>query len=240
MQTPKAIVFDYGDTLLHFTDWDYAKGMRAVYDHANNPRGVPFDAVQERAMHIVDTRRAMQDAAPVEHHQRGFYRLIFDHFGMSFDRDLVDMEIAFWQAAATYQLTEGLVDLLEELSRRDIRMAILSNASFTEPVMQRDLHDYGIAHHFEFLISTAEFNITKPHPLIYEAAMGRLDLPAKDLWFVGDRCETDIAGANAVGMISVWYTGAVEREKTALPDLHVEHWSELIDELDRCAAMPTP
>jgi putative hydrolase of the HAD superfamily len=43
----------------------------------------------------------------------------------------------------------------------------------------------------------------KPHPSIFEAALGQLSIEAQDALYVGDRVDFDIAGAQGAGMRAV-------------------------------------
>lgn len=50
----------------------------------------------------------------------------------------------------------------------------------------------------------------KPEPPLYELCLTRLDLGAKDVLAVGDRLDTDIAGATAAGLDSLWVLTGVD------------------------------
>lgn len=50
----------------------------------------------------------------------------------------------------------------------------------------------------------------KPHPTIYELALERLDLAADEVLAIGDRLETDIEGAVATGMASLFVLTGVD------------------------------
>jgi len=47
-----------------------------------------------------------------------------------------------------------------------------------------------------------------------------------DIWFVGDRLDTDIAGARAAGMRAVWLRPP-DTAPSDVPDLTVRDWTEL-------------
>ena len=49
----------------------------------------------------------------------------------------------------------------------------------------------------------------KPDPAVYHLAISRLGLPANRIAVVGDALETDIKGANASGLASIWCTGGI-------------------------------
>lgn len=49
----------------------------------------------------------------------------------------------------------------------------------------------------------------KPDPAIYHLAVEQLGLPARKIAVVGDALETDVKGANAAGLDSIWCTGGI-------------------------------
>lgn len=52
----------------------------------------------------------------------------------------------------------------------------------------------------------------KPDPAVYHLAVARLGLPAHRIAVVGDALETDIKGANASSLASIWCTGGIHAE----------------------------
>ena len=54
----------------------------------------------------------------------------------------------------------------------------------------------------------------------------RLGIDPKDIWFIGDVPEVDVAGAQGVGMGSLLYNSCGFENK--MPEAHVEfdHWDE--------------
>jgi 4-nitrophenyl phosphatase len=60
----------------------------------------------------------------------------------------------------------------------------------------------------------------KPHPAIFQAALDSLGVTAADTLMVGDRLDTDIAGAQALGIpTAALLTGVVTREAISQSDL---------------------
>lgn len=75
--------------------------------------------------------------------------------------------------------------------------------------------------------------IGKPEPLLYEMALHRLNMKPEETMGVGDRLETDIAGAQAAGMRSALVLTGVSSRKEGLnfsppPDVIVENLAELV------------
>lgn len=53
-------------------------------------------------------------------------------------------------------------------------------------------------------VISEEVGVSKPNPRIFALAARRVRLPLRDGWVVGDGPESDIGGAAAVGLPSVW------------------------------------
>jgi 4-nitrophenyl phosphatase len=76
--------------------------------------------------------------------------------------------------------------------------------------------------------------IGKPHPLLYEMALKRLSLAPDEVLAVGDRLETDIAGAQAAGIHTAQVlTGVSTRSQgeafRPVPEIIIDNFSELIE-----------
>ncbi len=71
--------------------------------------------------------------------------------------------------------------------------------------------------------------VGKPNPAIFELALERLDLSAKDVVMVGDTYDTDILGANRAGIraIHVESGNPPDPDSDAVPDLTIEDVSRL-------------
>ena len=113
--------------------------------------------------------------------------------------------------AEGFRLYEDARFAVGVLQRAGVRMALVTNGP--SQMQQRKIELLAIAPWFESLLVSAEVGHSKPEPEIYTLALESLDADPKDAWFVGDNLYTDIAGANNLGMPSVW----VNRTGEALP-----------------------
>ena len=104
-------------------------------------------------------------------------------------------------------------------------MAVLSNASFSAATIRHDLAKHGLADHLAFVMVTADYVVRKPSALLLEVASARLGVEASHIWVVGDRLDTDIAGARAAGMCGVWIRPP-NAAPSPLPHVTVRDWAE--------------
>ena len=77
-----------------------------------------------------------------------------------------------------------------------------------------------------FRFSLAEFSIpSRTPPVLFEMAATRLGVASSGIWFVGDRLDADVVGANAVGMTSVMLgTRAPSAPVTDKPSISIADW----------------
>lgn len=105
---------------------------------------------------------------------------------------------------------------------------------------------HGLLGSFGAVAISEDVGAVKPSPLMFEAALAGLgvgsDLAERArVVMVGNHLERDIAGANALGLASVWMDWAPRRPKVAAadierPDHRIAAPLELLDVLDRIGA----
>jgi putative hydrolase of the HAD superfamily len=103
-------------------------------------------------------------------------------------------------------------DLLRRLRKRH-RLAVVSNFDYT-PTARHILEREGVADLFETVVVSDEVGWRKPKPVIFELALRRLGINAKQALFVGDRADMDVVGAQGVGMPVAW----INRDGSPLPE----------------------
>jgi putative hydrolase of the HAD superfamily len=188
--------------------------------------GVTLDTVNDRARRVTREIAARRDTFGIETPWSSLTRLIHDYFGTRFERPMEELELAFWDASVTTLGMPGARAGLDAIHKAGVPMAVLSNSAFAAPTIRHDLAKHGLADHLAFVMVSADYVVRKPNPLLFEVAATRLGVAPADLWFVGDRLDTDVAGAKAAGMRTVWLRPP-NAESSELPDLTVGDWTEL-------------
>ena len=132
------------------------------------------------------------------------------------------------QVVAGFHLYDGTLELLKELTSRDVRWGVITNGG---QVQRRKLTTSGIDKLAPFVIVSEEFGADKPDALIFGEGLIRLQIPRSEVnrvVFTGDNPYTDVAGAHSVGMATVWMQGRHEYPHDApLPDYTVRSVLEL-------------
>jgi HAD superfamily hydrolase (TIGR01662 family) len=99
-------------------------------------------------------------------------------------------------------IPEDVRRALPQLKQAGYVLAILSNRD--KPI-QNLLHEHGISEWFDFSLVAGEVNSFKPEPGIFEHALRRVNLSAKEAIYVGDNYYADVIGARRAGMRPVLY-----------------------------------
>jgi putative hydrolase of the HAD superfamily len=137
------------------------------------------------------------------------------------------MEWEFWEAAVIHQPSPGILEFLNFLDSKDIKKAVLSNASYSSETLMMDLAKHHLKDHFAFVMSSAEYGIRKPNPMIFEAAIKKMGFSPHEIWFAGDRLDNDIAGARNAGIVPVWYNHRNLSNDIGCPCLEISNWQDL-------------
>jgi putative hydrolase of the HAD superfamily len=200
----EAVLFDWGDTLMRWT-WDdellvagHRAGLRAV---GREPLPVLTDRFRETYLPSFFVPGALEE---IEY--PGLVRQLLGEFEIELgDDDLaayLEAEHAAWASAR--QVGSTTHALLESLRARGLKLALVSNALDPPWLLHRDIEQDGITERVDAAVFSSEIGWRKPHPAIFERALELLGgVPPEHALFVGDRLETDIAGAHALGMTTV-------------------------------------
>lgn len=101
-------------------------------------------------------------------------------------------------------LIRGVKETLEALSLK-YRLGIISDTGITPGYILREvLERHRILDLFESTVFSDEIGFNKPHRLMFETALKELDAKPSEAVHVGDLLQTDIAGAKAMGMKTIW------------------------------------
>ncbi len=109
----------------------------------------------------------------------------------------------------------GTVKMLEKLNGF-YRLGLLSN--FTHPpVIQELLERTGLAPFFDVVLISGEIGFRKPYPLVFDLLAEKLGNEKKHILYVGDDPESDIIGAQRVGLRAVWMTYVQDHHLPVVP-----------------------
>jgi putative hydrolase of the HAD superfamily len=225
---PKAVLIDYGGTLVEELGYDPRPGIEMLLSRAVvRPAHASIDAVLQRASRVTREVASRRTQFHIETPWPALTRLIYDYFGVEFDAAPSELELDFWKATVTTRAMPGAATALDVFRRHHVPIGVVSNSSFGPDVITYELSRHGLADHLQFVMASAEYAARKPMRLLFETAAARIGAEPADIWFIGDSLEVDVAGARAAGMTAVWLKPTDEgAEGTA--DLTAPDWSSVV------------
>ncbi len=110
--------------------------------------------------------------------------------------------------AAELEVAPGLEACLRSLREAGVRLGIVCDVGLTSsPTLRARLERLGVLDAFDSWSFSDETGVFKPATEAFRAALDPLGVDPRDAAHIGDNERTDIAGANALGMVSVRYEG---------------------------------
>lgn len=218
-----AVLFDWGDTLFRFAydeallEAGWEAGLAALGRSDLPGHEAAAARFRERYVPLL-----WQPGSVEEVEYPGLVRECLGGLGIEVDEDELERflaaEHAAWNPARLLgDSTHALLDVLRE---RGLKTGLVSNAFDPPGLLHGDLEQMGLGGRLDVAVFSSEVGKRKPHPAIFEAALGRLDVDPSRALFVGDRRYEDVRGSKEVGMTAVqayWFR-ADEDERGVEPD----------------------
>ena len=122
----------------------------------------------------------------------------------------------------------GAVYTMPQLAER-YRLALICDTGYSPGAVLRQLLDrHDLLGYFEYTYFSNEHGMSKPDPRVFLHVLEELGVRPAEAAHVGDIQRTDVAGAQAAGMIAVHFVGANNADVPhSTGDVMVSHFEEL-------------
>ena len=236
----EAVLFDWGDTLMEFA---YSPDLVAAGHRAGlaaiGRDGLPeVDSLTEHFRERYEPLFWVPGTIEEIEYPELVRRLLAD-FDVTISDDELDRylvaEHEAWDPARL--LGAHTHALLESLRAHGLKLGLVSNAFDPGWLLHRDLEQMGIAQRLDFSVFSSEVGKRKPHPAIFERALGALGVEPENALFVGDRLYEDVRGAGELGMTTVqavWFR-ADEHPEGREPDYQAFTQADVLNVARRLA-----
>jgi putative hydrolase of the HAD superfamily len=234
----RAILFDMGDTLVHYTprDWTWRQaeepGLDSIYWELV---GLGYFARLEREQ-FVDTmfahlQQGWAAASGGQANLRAADWLRAGLHALNVPENVLPNEelVALFTAPIRARVME-CVDAratLEILRNEGYRMGVISNTFWPGALHRADMTMLGLHDYLEVMHFSGDLGIWKPDRRIFEQTAAAVGVKPSETLFVGNAPNEDIAGAQAAGMRTVWVEMPHERLGDIQPDAVIRQLGEL-------------
>jgi putative hydrolase of the HAD superfamily len=231
---PSFLLFDLDDTLLDYTESGRTCWQELFLEYA--PRfGVTVEQLT-RAHQVVsswywsDAERHRLGRLNLRVARRQVLQLVVEKLGS--DRQALGEEMAdafTLRRELLFAPFPGIIETLQELQRRGIRMGLLTNGNseFQRSKIQR----FDLARYFESILIESEFGAGKPNQRVFLAALEQMGALPAQAWMIGDDLMRDIQPARQLGLGTVWVdieNGGLPAGSPIVPMLTVHSVTDLI------------
>jgi len=211
----RAVVFDYGNTLVEFgraqvekCDAALGEGVAALYGAPDMAR---LCAIRTR------NRLAPYQGDPPEYRENDLNAITTDLVRELYDREPSKEEVAalirvrFEVFVSVIECAESVRQMLGRL-KRTYRLGVASNYPGGRSI-RASMDKVGLTEYFDAVLVSGDLGLIKPHPLVFETIAKQLDAKPEEILFVGDNWLADIQGAKRAGMHAALTTQWERAEK---------------------------
>jgi putative hydrolase of the HAD superfamily len=230
----KAILFDFGDTLIHTDKFNYDTCSRKVHESlVKDNIIVPYEEYKNVYFNI---RKKLYKKTEESLREALFSLRLTEtlkHFGYSLKQEdaiIVRSADAFADAFVPMMQMEPYVPKLLKQLKTEGKYKIGLVSNFALPIaVKKTLERFDIAKYFDALTISGEVGWRKPSPKIFKKVLQTLDVKASETVFIGDSPHHDIEGAKNNGMKTILVKKASmdEEEKIGNPDRRIFELKEL-------------
>jgi len=228
----KAVTFDYWGTLYHAASGRSQRMQRLVevlrasgyafsqeaLDGADRVAWTEWERVWREAYRTLSAR--------------DWLRLMLDHLGAvlpaaRFDALATVFDEIILEVDPPLRLVDSVGDAVRRLARH-YRLGIISDTGLSSGrTLRRFLDRDGITGCFICLSFSDDTGVSKPHPDAFRRTLDCLNARPSESVHIGDLTRTDIAGAKAIGMRAVRFSGSYDDpDRSTAPDATVSTFAD--------------
>ena len=217
--TVRAIFFDLDDTLCDTTGTRTERTQRCLARLRRDHPGVDPERFVERVLEPTNAPRGIRGVP-----------LVLDDLGLA-DSPAGRDANRMWFFVDAYDLLRPLPGVREVLPAMTDRYSLSIVTNGEDDIQRGKLRHLGLGEHFRHLVISGNVGYEKPDARIFEHALGLAGVPASEALAVGDRLETDVAGAKAAGIRAVWFDHWNDEPRATgpQPDAVITAFEQLLD-----------
>lgn len=235
----RALLFDLGNTLLHFEGaWPQVM-QQANQELLSYLKAANLQLDEARFLQLfrnsLDEYYAQREAEFVELTTAYVLRNVLAELGhLQVEDALLDpaLEKLYAVSQTHWKPEEDAIPTLETLRSAGYPTGLISNAS-NDADVQTLVDKAGLRPHLDFVLTSAACGIRKPNPRIFHIALENWGIPPEQAAMVGDTLGADILGARNAGLFSIWISRRAdtpanrEHAQTIRPDAEINALNEL-------------
>ena len=197
------IIFDLDHTL-----WDFDRNSGLAFERVFKKHKIELPLTDflktYEPINFEYWKKYREERVTKEQLRRGRLTEAFAFFDITFPIDQIDAIAGCYieELPVNNHLFQGTVEILDYLSQK-YKLHIITNGF--EEVQYLKLNNSGIKKYFATITTSEEVGMKKPHPSIFQMALGKAGAMAQQSVMIGDSFEADILGATNAGMHTIFF-----------------------------------
>lgn len=227
------ITFDLWNTV--FTNKHYSDLRFDFFFQFLNENQIPFSLKELKnafnsTFHLLDVNFEEIGYHHIYTHDRISRLLLALNIKIS-KSDFKEIETTFEEMMlkAPPPLKNGVKEVLQELSE-SYEIGLISNIGISPGwIVKKVFKTYDIEKYFKLTLFSDETGFYKPKPIMFETALKKFKCKPQNAIHIGDRLETDIKGAKACNMLTIWLNDSnFPKMEEIQPDYEVDHIYDVV------------
>ena len=221
----RAVIFDIDNTLYSYDD-AHAVAWQALCAYAREQLAMEpeqFRRCHTQAQQTVKERLGAECAAL--HNRQLRYQVLLEENGKPLHHAIAMNDLYWNTLIAAAKPSPGIMECLAALKERGLILGI--GTDMTIDYQLKKLASLRMLPYFDFIVSSEEVNVEKPHEKLFACCAKKANVPAENCLFIGDSLKKDVLGARNAGMQALWYCpeAAARVEHPDIPA--ISHYDEL-------------
>lgn len=165
-------------------------------------------------------------ALAASHNRLLYFQKMLELNGLSSPKNALELYNSYWDAFLDeMKLFDTVLDYLENHRLKGEKIGILTD--LTAHIQYRKMEKLGLTDHIDFVVTSEEVGVEKPHPYMFTRVLQKLECKASEALMIGDSWSKDIVGANAMGIQSIWINLNKEKQKLTENIREVSRFDEI-------------
>lgn len=194
----KGVLFDMGGTLVENIDIKLENIGDCLYKYVNHnvfSKEYFDEYFEKRVIELLKNRgeKEYQFSSLVKGLASKFYIL----------KDLENLEKECCDNLCKYCLVDNVIEYLEYLKMKGMKMIVLSNTCFSKDVIVNQLDQFGLIKYFSDVVVSSEYDFRKPNEKFFKVGLESIGLKANEVVMIGNSLWADVEGASRLGIKSI-------------------------------------
>jgi len=219
-KTIKAILFDLDDTLAEYHDAEKF-ALKQTYQFLNEKIALPYNTfLKQYNLSKLEIFRELK-GTPSAYSRTLYFRRLLKKLNISFSSDLIlKLQNIYWsKLLKKVHFKKGAKELLNYLQKNKIKIAIVTDAMTY--IQLKKINKLKMDKYIDILVTWEECFSEKPDPRIFLVALHKLNCTPQEVLMVGDNLNADIAGANFLGIETVYFKNKWDKAKIREENKHL-------------------